>query len=437
MVRTRRKKPTTPVRSPFVKGDTDEESEEEKTSDDDREDEEEEEQSDSSSNQRDEVGRGLDSYTRDSWSTPSTERDTKPTTDAKKMEAEAGHKQQGRGLLQTVGRIGVGTAQSQREELAWQITKGRETKEEISGSLQLMVFLVMHKAGKVGMIHTISRYSGRGSEINGKYVAFIGDFNKFGGTPHPVLLPSQKAWEVYHATIATSAKAYLDECEENLELRSKTWDGGELTSEISTPHMLHIPLILVQMLVEKGGNLTPYDVLQIIYSKYYDDTVEMWETGWEKVAEWCMMAAQRTKLAIEVEAITEQDEQFNRWTQQRLNCTLSGSKEGESKEDRESITSKNGQGQRSMDEIEAMARGVILAIFQQGVMPQSQATQNGGNGTGDSKEYDDEEKALLLGFHGVYFAADIQPFWITAKTAKVGTVRRVIMNSMQDFAYKN
>jgi hypothetical protein len=33
------------------------------------------------------------------------------------------------------------------------------------------------------------------------------------------------------------------------------------------------------MLVEKGGNLTPYDVLQIIYSKYYDDTVEMWETG--------------------------------------------------------------------------------------------------------------------------------------------------------------
>ena len=395
-----------------------------------------EETTDSKVNLQEKYSPKADDHPIRAWATPRYY-DDGPATRAQMHYSGSRAQSQGIGILQSIKRNGVGTAQSQQEELAFQISKGRD-KEEFAELFQLRVFLVMHKMGKIGMIHSISRYSKRGSEYNGKYVAFMGDFTTHGGVPYPILLPTQKAWDVYQATISTDAGAYITECREEPELKSKLWEGIDMKSTRSTPHMLHIPLTLVQTLVEKGGNLSPYDVVNIVYEKYHDELTGRWENGWDKVAEWCLMAAQKNKLAIEVEVITDQDDHFARWRQQRLQCTLGGSKEDEVEQVDSSKHNHQGKEKQSLSEMaEAMAKGVVAAILQQGIMPQSQPIANVGKGSGESKDLDEDERALLMGFSSVYFACDLQPFWQTVKVSKPGTIRRVIATAMSDFAYKN
>ena len=99
-------------------------------------------------------------------------------------------------------RAGKGNADSaaMKAEMTWQkdaVTDNAAFKSNILAMQDVRLFGYMREG--LPFVHTIhlqARYPGIGgtSELKGKEIGFVGDYNKFGGTPMPYVVPKEKPW---------------------------------------------------------------------------------------------------------------------------------------------------------------------------------------------------------------------------------------------------
>ena len=140
---------------------------------------------------------------------------------------------------------------------------------------------------------------------HGKFIGFVGDRTEQSDLV-PILFPQNKTWEWKQAEISMDGEEMIAHYTGHPDKWGKLWTPGALseTEVVKVPRLLHIPLALVAILKEKGGQSTPGDVLQLVLKHFGT------ENHWTLVKQWCMMAAQadthgKSLVAFDVSAITD------------------------------------------------------------------------------------------------------------------------------------
>ena len=326
-------------------------------------------------------------------------------------------------------------SESLLEDIKWQIGPG-VSKDEVAGQMELRIFMFLlpgNKGRTVSFLHSIAQCFAAGQE-HGKYVGFVGDVTDVGVTLAAVELQQVKSWETLKETISADVEEYKNECEATPAIKTKEWKAtGTMREVADIPRLLHVPLILAKYLLTKGGSYTPYDVLEVIATEFVNDIGEV-EKMWEPIIMWCLVAAQSNKIQIDVVAIIEHEPEFVRWTTTRLATTLGYNPT--------STTGGQGhgtgtKGDTKVEIAEAVSRGVARVMLQQGAGPTKGGT-NGKQGNADSDdktEYDDDDKALLMGFSMVSKFPHVPSIWKRIKGKRPDVARRIVVEQMEEAAF--
>ena len=340
-------------------------------------------------------------------------------------------------LVAAIDRLLSVTTVPLAEEIEWQV--GPETtKDEIAGQMDLKVFMILRPGSKdrtVSLVHSIAQCFATG-QAHGKYVGFVGDATDVGVTLAAVELQQNKTWDTPKQVISTNLEEYTTACEGDPELKKKKWTATVTTNEVaSTPRLLHVPLILARHMLMEGKRYTPYDVLHII-STHFSDDAGVVGRHWYPITTWCLFAAQNDAIQLDVIAVIEMEREFARWTATRLHTTL-GYTQGQQQEVQ--VQQGISPGNPNAALAEAVSRGVARVMMQQGGPGGVKHTQlYGGQASSESdtkNDYDNDDKALLMGFSMVDMFAHVSSFWNRIRGKRPDVARRILMEQMEEASY--
>ena len=216
--------------------------------------------------------------------------------------------------------------------------------------------------------------------------------------------------------------------------------------EITVPRLLHIPLVLFEATREKGGPLTPHDILTIVLLKliennYQDQNQATAAESWKLIVMWCMMAAQADQhgdsiVAFAVKAVMEKDDAyFGQWMENCLDGTMG---KRPAAHDGMGATGVATPAQGPAHFVAELGKGVAMGLHALGPLKSPSMTQ-GGRVDSDSKQgYREEDITALMGFSHVKKGSELQVIWTnfhTMQSKNINVCRRQLMARMNRWAH--
>ncbi len=206
-------------------------------------------------------------------------------------------------------------------ELLWQKrVEGNSTKikqfQEVAGALQdFKTYLFLKKRCIFcTVMHspmTFVALSDATQHLQGRFIGFVRD-QMLTREPTAILLPSQKTWQWVKEAVSPDGPAIIKYYKDDPTRRGLLWtpETGTERVETTAPRLLYIPLVLFNLIREKGQPLMPHEVLTIVMA-YIDSAKDNAVIdAWQLVAKWCLLASQmdgqgESWLAFAVNAVTE------------------------------------------------------------------------------------------------------------------------------------
>jgi hypothetical protein len=154
--------------------------------------------------------------------------------------------------------------------------------------------------------------------------------------PTSILFPQKKPWQWVKEKICANGPALIKYYKEDASHQGFLWkpEADVDNDEAHAPHLLALPLVLVDLIRKEGRPLMPRKVLELVITHFFEkmgpDDQEQGET-WTTIAQWCYLASQGDKdneslVAFAINAITKIDDEYlGKWLEQRLDTTLGSS----------------------------------------------------------------------------------------------------------------
>jgi hypothetical protein len=114
------------------------------------------------------------------------------------------------------------------------------------------------------MAHSVGQFfgiSGGASEVQGKYIGFIGDRGN-GRYPVPFILPPQNTWSWAKVKYINNRAAFEAHFSDHAN-RDKLWltqAGEDTLKEQYLPRLLAIPTFIAEYIQAQGGTCLPHDL---------------------------------------------------------------------------------------------------------------------------------------------------------------------------------
>jgi hypothetical protein len=108
--------------------------------------------------------------------------------------------------------------------------------------------------------------------LQGRFIGFVGD-QTLTRESTEILLPSQKTWQLVKEVVSPDGPALCKYYKNDPARRGLLWapEAGSEWVKTTPPCLLYIPLVLFNLIREKGRPLMPHEVLAIVM-KYLDST---------------------------------------------------------------------------------------------------------------------------------------------------------------------
>lgn len=330
-----------------------------------------------------------------------------------------------------------------REEMEMQKNIRGETqaiasfRTEILQQQQLTVFAFLQpKDFTIHLLHSPATYYARGATgpLKGKDIGFVGDRSAF-NTPAPIVLQPEKPWK-WITKQGVNDDAVLNYFYANPANKGKffTPPTGTTLTRITAPRLLLLPGNLVQYCAETARN--PWDLHQHVTALASAPGPGFVVQHYALVLDWCCLAlhndGDNSVLQYDLQAAAS-NEVFHRWARSRLDATLG-------------ITPLPQPVTQQMAPPQDLTHlSTIAAEFGKGVVDALRpatatatiATTLGATQSGDGKEYDKYQKALLQGFSHSPTIAGLQPIWeLFTQTKNIDIHRLHLREAMTSWATK-
>jgi hypothetical protein len=255
--------------------------------------------------------------------------------------------------------------------------------------------------------------------LQGRFIGFIGDQTPT-REPTVVLFPAQKTWQWVRATVTNHGPSLLEHYNTDPSRCGSLWTPAAdcQKGEGNVLRLLHIPLVLFELIRNKGRPLMPHEVLALILEYLKNgpgDQAQAMENPWQLIKMWCIMAAHQDSqgdslVSFSIKAFTEGDDAyFGQWMENRLDCTMG-----------KRPTTKACMGAPltgTAAEVPAhfaaeLGKGVALGLHAFGGPFKTPAMAQGGFSNADSKKgYGEEDVAALMVFLHVKQGHQLQDIW--------------------------
>jgi hypothetical protein len=205
------------------------------------------------------------------------------------------------------------------------------------------------------------------------------------------------------------------------------WSPTGEKVELKAPFLLALPNALVEVLRGQDGPVTPGDVAETIDEVMANAGEGLDEMLWETVHNWCFCASQagtngKSLMAIEVDSVVIDDEEFDKWVGDRLDQSLghrhtaTGNQAPPAPQAPTPVTD-----YIQLSHLLATTVGQGMMHFTQAIAPYAQAG-TGLSGTAGALEtgkgFDRDQIAKLKDACGVQQAKDIPNIWYTIQSTK-------------------
>lgn len=350
------------------------------------------------------------------------------------------------GILNTLTRMypaGYGNDAMREEMEVQRNVKGEPQaianfRTEMLQQQQLTVFaFVQPKDSTIHLLHSPATYYARGATgpLKGKDIGFVGDRSEY-NTPAPVVLQPEKPWK-WMTKQAVKDAAFFETFYANPANNGKlfTPPPGTALTRIVAPRLLLLPGNLVQYCV--GGTRTPWDLHKHVTTLVSAPGSGLFSSQhYELVLDWCCLAllseGADSALQYDLQAAAS-NEVVHRWARMRIDATLGPT------------TSPQQPTQQTAPAQDLTHLSTIAAEFGKGVInalrpPNATATiatTLGATQSGDGKDYDKYQKALLRGFSHSPTLAGLQPIWeLFTHTKNIDIHRMHLREAMTTWAAK-
>ena len=280
----------------------------------------------------------------------------------------------------------------------------------------------------ITMIHTLGTFYSLKRATNayqGKVLGFIGD-RRATKEPTPICLPQTKAWQWFRG-LASNDRDLFESHYADPGNNGRFWSPTGEKVELKAPFLLALPNALVEVLRGQDGPVTPGDVAETIDEVMANAGEGLDEMLWETVRNWCFCASQagtngKSLMAIEVDSVVIDDEEFDKWVGDRLDQSLghchtaTGNQAPPAPQAPTPITD-----YIQLSHLLATTVGQGMMHFTQAIAPYAQAG-TGLSGTAGAlktgKGFDRDQIAKLKDACGVQQAKDIPNIWYTIQSTK-------------------
>jgi hypothetical protein len=133
--------------------------------------------------------------------------------------------------------------------------------------------------------------------------------------PTAIVLPSQKTWQWVKELVSPDRLALCQYYQDDPIWRGSLWaqEAGAERVETTAPCLLYIPLVLFELIREKGRPLMPHKVLALVLAHLEPNKNDAITDAWQLVARWCMLASQMDTqgdswLSFAANTVTEGDD---------------------------------------------------------------------------------------------------------------------------------
>jgi hypothetical protein len=144
---------------------------------------------------------------------------------------------------------------------------------------------------------------------------------------------AEKTWQWVKATVANHGPSLLEHYNTDPSRCGSLWTPAAdcQKGEGNVPPLLHIPLVLFELIRNKGRPLMPHEVLALVLEYLENgpgDQAQATENPWQLIVMWHIMVAQQDSqgdslVSFSVEAITEGDDAyFSQWMENWLDSTM-------------------------------------------------------------------------------------------------------------------
>jgi hypothetical protein len=127
----------------------------------------------------------------------------------------------------------------------------------------------------------------------GRFIGFVGD-QTLTCELTAILLPSQKTWQWVKEAVSPDGPALIKYYKDDPTRRRSLWtpEAGAERVETTAPRLLHIPLVLFNLIREKGQPLMLHEVLTIVMEYIDSANDDALIDAWQLVTKWCLLASQ-------------------------------------------------------------------------------------------------------------------------------------------------
>ena len=345
-------------------------------------------------------------------------------------------------------------------EFAWQKDKMGDKKDREEFAQQLVAMQDLHivafmKKGSpfIHFGHSLSKFHTVGvamQDIQGATVMFVGD-RTMTRDPYAVSLPVQKPWGVVKKKVNTNAVAMRDHYDDE-ENYGKFWTPTTVVPaderELEVPMMCLLPRSLARQLLKlkKNKMIMPHEMREAIGD--WLPTTELAGDEAQLVSDWSVLASHddgngNSPVAINVNAIINEDPTFHQWVRRRLDGTL-GPRPGAGSPSRGTIQPgvpqaqgglQSGMAQLPPNFAQQMGTALALGLRAGGGIGATQPTASSHQRVEVGPLYSEDQVCTILALSGTSKIEEMAMVWRKfQETKNTGARRHFIMKKLRQWS---